>query len=97
MYGAFWCSHCFDQEQAFGRAAMADFPYVECFPDGWKRGAPIAPACAAVPVKAFPTWVIAGEVVEGELEFDEITARLDAAEGGGAAAAALASAAPAAP
>jgi uncharacterized membrane protein len=36
MHGAFWCSHCFEQEQLFGRAAMADFPYVECFPDGWK-------------------------------------------------------------
>ena len=37
MYGAFWCSHCFDQKQQFGKAAMADFPYVECFPEGWKR------------------------------------------------------------
>jgi hypothetical protein len=37
MYGAFWCSHCFDQKQAFGADAMADFPYVECYPDGWKR------------------------------------------------------------
>lgn len=37
MYGAFWCSHCFDQKQIFGAAAMADFPYVECYPNGWKR------------------------------------------------------------
>lgn len=37
MYGAFWCSHCFDQKQAFGKQAMAEFPYVECYPDGWKR------------------------------------------------------------
>ena len=34
MYGAFWCSHCFDQKQDFGKEAMADFPYVECYPDG---------------------------------------------------------------
>lgn len=37
MYGAFWCSHCFDQKQDFGVQAMADFPYVECFPEGWKK------------------------------------------------------------
>lgn len=37
MYGAFWCSHCFDQKQIFGSAAMANFPYVECYPNGWKK------------------------------------------------------------
>eukprot|EP00967_Tisochrysis_lutea_P063241 scaffold81493_cov15-Tisochrysis_lutea.AAC.1 len=37
MYGAFWCSHCFDQKQEFGKEAMASFPYVECFPNGWRR------------------------------------------------------------
>jgi uncharacterized membrane protein len=34
MYGAFWCSHCYDQKEAFGAAAQAAFPYVECFPEG---------------------------------------------------------------
>jgi hypothetical protein len=34
MYGAFWCSHCYDQKQAFGAEAMVAFPYVECYPDG---------------------------------------------------------------
>lgn len=37
MYGAFWCSHCFEQKQAFGKEAMADFPYVECYPEGYHR------------------------------------------------------------
>lgn len=37
MYGAFWCSHCFDQKQDFGKEAMADFPYVECYPDGFSK------------------------------------------------------------
>lgn len=47
MYGAFWCSHCFDQKQAFGAEAMADFPYVECFPDGWHK-VRVVPACGAL-------------------------------------------------
>ena len=37
MYGAFWCSHCYEQKQKFGLDAMQAFPYVECFPEGWKR------------------------------------------------------------
>ena len=39
MYGAFWCSHCYEQKLTFGAEAMKEFPYVECYPDGWKRGA----------------------------------------------------------
>ncbi|GFH15452.1 VKc domain-containing protein [Haematococcus lacustris] len=76
MYGAFWCSHCFDQKQAFGSAAMADFPYVECYPEGWQRGAQVAPACEAAGVRAFPTWVINGRLLEGELTLDSLEQEL---------------------
>ena len=37
MYGAFWCSHCHEQKEAFGEQAMKDFPYVECYPDGFHK------------------------------------------------------------
>ena len=37
MYGAFWCSHCHEQKEAFGAQAMKDFPYVECYPDGFHK------------------------------------------------------------
>lgn len=33
----FSCSHCYDQKEDFGAQAMADFPYVECFPEGWQK------------------------------------------------------------
>lgn len=61
MYGAFWCSHCFSQKQSFGVEAMADFPYVECFPDGWSRGQSVADVCKNTrggPLEGFPTWII---------------------------------------
>lgn len=35
FYGAFWCSHCFEQKEAFGAAAAKELPYVECYPDGF--------------------------------------------------------------
>jgi uncharacterized membrane protein len=77
MYGAFWCSHCFDQKQTFGQKAMPDFPYVECFPNGWRRGEKIAEVCETAGVRAFPTWIINGRIVEGDLSLDALEQELD--------------------
>ncbi|KAG1666036.1 hypothetical protein FOA52_006910 [Chlamydomonas sp. UWO 241] len=81
MYGAFWCSHCYDQKETFGAGAMGEFPYVECFPDGWKRGMEVAPACSDANVQAFPTWVINGRVVEGELSLAALEDELETPAG----------------
>jgi hypothetical protein len=49
MYGAFWCSHCAEQKEAFG--AGAPLPYVECFPDGYRKGVTArAPPTLAAPL-----------------------------------------------
>lgn len=37
MFGAFWCTHCYDQKQLFGKQAMEYFPYVECYPEGYRK------------------------------------------------------------
>lgn len=71
--------------------AMSDFPYVECYPEGWQRGVQIAPACEAAGVQAFPTWVINGRVVEGELSLEQIDEELAAVGQQGVAAAQVAS------
>eukprot|EP00798_Chlamydomonas_sp_ICE-L_P015767 gene15767-21890_t len=71
MYGAFWCSHCYEQKMEFGQQAMAEFPYTECFPTGWKKGATMAQACQDAGVKAFPSWVINGKLIEGELTLED--------------------------
>ena len=70
MYGAFWCSHCIEQKETFG--AGAQIPYVECFPDGWERGTPVATACDAAKVEGFPTWVINGKKLEGEQTLEKL-------------------------
>lgn len=77
MYGAFWCSHCFDQKQAFGKEAMKDFPYVECFPAGYKKGIKQEQACETADVKGFPTWIIKGEKLEGDQELQVLEATAD--------------------
>ncbi|XP_058185178.1 thiol-disulfide oxidoreductase LTO1 [Rhododendron vialii] len=72
MYGAFWCSHCQEQKQMFGREAAKLLDYVECFPDGYRKGIKIAKACADARIEGFPTWVINGEVLSGEQELAEL-------------------------
>ena len=50
FYGAFWCSHCFEQKVAFGAAAAKELPYVECYPDGFHK---VLALCSCAPVEAF--------------------------------------------
>lgn len=72
MYGAFWCSHCHDQKQMFGREAAKLLDYVECFPDGVKKGAYMANACREAKLEGFPSWIINGEVLSGEKKLSEL-------------------------
>ncbi|KAG9137975.1 hypothetical protein Leryth_019366 [Lithospermum erythrorhizon] len=72
LYGAFWCTHCQEQKEIFGREAAKILDYVECFPDGYKKGTTMIKECLDVNLEGFPTWVINGEVHSGELEFSEL-------------------------
>ncbi|KAK6936440.1 Vitamin K epoxide reductase [Dillenia turbinata] len=72
MYGAFWCSHCLEQKEMFGSEAAKLLDYVECFPDGYRKGEKIAKPCAEAGIEGFPTWVINGQVLSGEQTFLEL-------------------------
>lgn len=69
MYGAFWCSHCYDQKQAFGYEAMRSIPYVECDPEGYNNERDV---CKAREVPGYPTWEIGGKLFPGERSLDEL-------------------------
>ncbi|CAK9172600.1 unnamed protein product [Ilex paraguariensis] len=60
------------EKQMFGREAAKVLDYVECFPDGYRKGVKIAEACANVAIEGFPTWVINGQVLSGEKELPEL-------------------------
>ena len=77
MYGAFWCSHCFDQKQAFGKEAMKNFPYVECFPEGYRKGIKQYAACEEADIRGFPTWIINGEKIEGDQSLETLGETVD--------------------
>ena len=69
MYGAYWCSHCFDQKEAFGKAAFSKIQYLECSKDGVNSQYPV---CKANDVPGYPTWQIQGKLYPGEQELDEL-------------------------
>ena len=52
MYGLYWCPHCAEQKEMFGKAFQY-VPYVECAIKGSRE---LAPACSAAGVKLFPSW-----------------------------------------
>ncbi|KAJ0097406.1 hypothetical protein Patl1_29195 [Pistacia atlantica] len=72
IYGAFWCSHCLEQKQMFGQDAAKLLDYVECFPDGYRKGTKMAKACVDAKIEGFPMWVINGQVLSGEQELSAL-------------------------
>jgi hypothetical protein len=64
FYGASWCPHCQEQKRLFGASADR-LPYIECSPAG--RNGPQAPSCSRAGVRTYPTWVINGRAIVGEV------------------------------
>jgi uncharacterized membrane protein/glutaredoxin len=73
MYGAYWCPHCHEQKQLFGRAAFEKVDYVECGEDSPKAN---VAACKAASITGFPTWTFNGNKVPGGVQKLEDLAQL---------------------
>lgn len=69
FYGAYWCPHCHDQKQLFGREAAQFIPYVECAQDAPNTE---MARCQAANVQGFPTWVVNGQTVRGTQSLEEL-------------------------
>jgi uncharacterized membrane protein len=70
MYGAHWCSHCYDQKQVFGREAFNNYiKYIECSVDGVNSQSKL---CKVMDVPGYPTWEIQGRLYPGQLELEEL-------------------------
>ena len=61
MYGAYWCSHCKQQKEAFGDAFQY-VDYVECDAKGPN---PNPDECAAQGITGYPTWIYQGKQYSG--------------------------------
>jgi uncharacterized membrane protein len=69
MYGAYWCSHCYDQKQSLGKQAFARIQYFECAPEGKNSQRDV---CKERDVPGYPTWEIDGKLYPGERELEEL-------------------------
>jgi len=69
-YGAFWCPHCFEQKQLFGKTAFDKVNYIECDPRGID---PQPEACQDAEIKSYPTWEIKGELYRGTQSLERLS------------------------
>ncbi len=70
MYGAYWCPHCAEQKEEFGKS-FRYVNYVEC---AIKDSREMAPACKAAGVQHYPTWQFgSGPLIEGKFPMQELS------------------------
>ena len=62
MYTAYWCPHCHEQKELFGRQATAKLQVIECAPDGRNSQKDL---CDAKKIDGYPTWEINGKLDSG--------------------------------
>jgi uncharacterized membrane protein len=70
MYGAYWCSHCHDQKELFGKQAVRELNYVECDPNGAN---PQVERCRAKGIQGYPTWEIHDQLYSGTRSLSELS------------------------
>lgn len=70
MYGAYWCPHCRNQKEMFGREAWAFIDYIECAPQGFGSNSAM---CLKQGVDGYPEWQFGnGKRGHGEMTLDKI-------------------------
>ncbi len=63
MYSAYWCPHCYEQKQLFGKEAWEQVTNIECVADAKKNPQP--ELCTKAGIKGFPTWIVNGKLDPG--------------------------------
>jgi hypothetical protein len=70
MYGAYWCPHCIEQKEKFGKS-FRYVNYVECAIKGSRE---MTAACTAAGIQHFPTWKFGtSPIVEGVFPLEELS------------------------
>jgi len=69
MYSAYWCPHCHDQKQLFGKEATEELTVVECAKDGQNNQYQL---CQTKGISGFPSWEINGEILSGTMDLNDL-------------------------
>ena len=69
MYNAYWCPHCHDQKEMFGKEAAGKLNLVECAKDGFNNQREL---CEVKGITGFPSWEINGSIDSGVKSLKEL-------------------------
>tara|TARA_Y100001968_G_scaffold330583_1_gene382845 strand:+ start:125 stop:1072 length:948 start_codon:yes stop_codon:yes gene_type:complete len=69
MYNAYWCPHCHDQKEMFGKEAAAKLNLIECAKDGFQNKREL---CEAKDITGFPSWEFNGSIESGVKSLREL-------------------------
>ena len=69
MYNAYWCPHCHDQKEMFGKEAAKKLNLVECAKDGFNNKREL---CEIKGITGFPSWEINGTIDSGVKSLEEL-------------------------
>ncbi len=69
MYSAYWCPHCHDQKQLFGKKAVKELRVVECAQDGKNNQYKL---CREKQIEGFPSWEINGVIYSGVKDLNDL-------------------------
>ena len=69
MYSAYWCPHCNDQKQLFGKKAVEELKIVECAKDGKDNQYEL---CQEKGIEGFPSWEINSQIYSGTMSLNKL-------------------------
>ncbi len=69
MYSAYWCPHCNDQKQLFGKKAVEELIIVECAKDGKNNKYKL---CQERGIEGFPSWEINDQIYSGTMSLNKL-------------------------
>ena len=69
MYSAYWCPHCYDQKQLFGKEAVKELKIVECAEDGKDNQYEL---CQRKGISGFPSWEINEKISSGARDLNDL-------------------------
>ena len=69
MYNAYWCPHCHDQKEMFGKEAASELIIIECAIDGKNSQSDL---CKSKGITGFPTWEVNGELESGVQSLEDL-------------------------
>ena len=70
LYNAYWCPHCHDQKEMFGKEAASNLSLVECAVDGKNNKAEL---CKNKGIVGYPSWEINGDIQSGIKTLEELS------------------------